>query len=319
MATTSHAGQYLDLGDRNIVGSFYRRYESDRDGNWAGKIGWINNLANQETETYKMLGAVSELREWSGGRQGRELELFSYAIKNKVFESTLRFGLDDLRRDKTGQILARIGDLAARTADHWNKLLTDLIEDTTSTCYDGATFFNSAHSNGDSGSVDNLLVAGDVGDLNVATAADPTQDEMAKAVLGVIEKMYAFKDEAGVPVNGGAREFCVMVPANMAGATWGALRSERLSSGESNVLRSADFNVMPIVNPRLSQTADFFVFRTDSSIKPFILQEEDGVKVNVVGAGSEHEFKHREHLFGVEAVRNVGYGEFLYAAKATLS
>lgn len=315
----SHAGLYLDLGSRAIVGEFYRRYESDRDGNWAPKIGWFNSMANQETETYKMLGASPEMREWVGGRQGKELELFSYAIKNKVFEATLRFSKDDIRRDKTAQIMARIGDLASRTADHWNKLLTDIIENTTATTYDGLTFFNSAHTNGSSGAVDNLLVAGDVAELNVATAADPTQDEMAKAILGVIEKMYAFKDEQGVPVNGGAREFCVMAPANMAGATWGALRSERLSAGESNVLMSADFRIIPIINPRLSVAEDFFVFRTDATIKPFILQEESGVRVNVIGEGSEHEFKYREHQFGVEAVRNVGYGEFLYAAKATLS
>ena len=50
-----------------------------------------------------------------------------------------------------------------------------------------------------------------------------------------------------------------------------------------------------------------------------ILQEEEGAKVEAVAEGSEEEFKNNRHLYGVRCIRNVGYGMWQHAARATLS
>ena len=60
----------------------------------------------------------------------------------------------------------------------------------------------------------------------------------------------------------------------------------------SNVLASADFNIVVAANPRLSSwTTDFCVFRTDGTAKPFIVQEELPLQINALAEGSEHEFQ----------------------------
>ena len=60
----------------------------------------------------------------------------------------------------------------------------------------------------------------------------------------------------------------------------------------------------------------FAVFRTDSSIKPFIRQEEEGVKLKAIAEGSELEFKHDKHWYGVDTWRNAGYGFWQHACLA---
>ena len=66
-----------------------------------------------------------------------------------------------MRRDKTGQIDIRIREQVQRAQAHWAKLLSDLIIAAESTvCYDGQYFFDTDHSEGDSGTQDNDLSIG---------------------------------------------------------------------------------------------------------------------------------------------------------------
>lgn len=316
--------QYLDLGSRAIIGNFYRRYEMDLAGSWAPKISFMNDNTNQLIETYKSLGAGPFPREWVGGRKAVGMEKYSIAIQNRLYEATLNVNIDDLRRDKTGQIMVRVGEFAGGFTDHWNKLVTDLITaNTTGAAYDGQNFFDTDHSIGSSGTIINNVAAAQVGALNVTTANSPTQSEAAKAILGCVQWMYGFKDENANPVNGAAKRFVVMCPINMLGAFAGAVYSDRLDGGDANVLASASrtlgLSIEVAANPRLSADTVFYVFRVDGSNKPFILQDEAGIEVEVLGPGSDHAFKHREYLFGATANRAAGYGEFLHALKATLS
>ena len=55
--------------------------------------------------------------------------------------------------------------------------------------------------------------------------------EFAKIIAAGIQAMVGWKDEAGRPVNGGAREFVVMVSPNMMAAAFGATVGELLLAG----------------------------------------------------------------------------------------
>ncbi|MFK5283404.1 Mu-like prophage major head subunit gpT family protein, partial [Lacticaseibacillus paracasei] len=80
----------------------------------------------------------------------------SLSITNKHYENTLEVALRDLRRDKTGQIQARIQDFADRQLTHWASLLSTLIINAPSTvCYDGQFYFDTDHSEGSSGTQSN--------------------------------------------------------------------------------------------------------------------------------------------------------------------
>src|SRR4051812_19372665 len=137
-----------DLASPAIIGTFYEQLQAEWDQSWASKLGWLNSGSNQETETYKWLGNVPKFREWVNGRAAGHPKTESYSIRNKLWEQTLEFGIDDLRRDKTGQIMIRIGELAQAGAAFWEDLLTSLINNGNTsgfTAYDGELFFDSDH------------------------------------------------------------------------------------------------------------------------------------------------------------------------------
>jgi phage major head subunit gpT-like protein len=90
------------------------------------------------------------------------------------------------------------------------------------------------------------------------------------------------------------------------------------SGARTNTIASmGGFTYELAVNPRLSWTTKFAVFRTDGQTKPFIRQEEQGIQVDAIAEGSELEFKENKHHYGVKAVRNVGYGYWQHACLVT--
>jgi phage major head subunit gpT-like protein len=317
------------IGRRDIIGSFYAAVEAYRGADWTGAISMLFQ-SDQASEIYKWLGLPPALREWVGGRQAKGFSENGVTIVNKTWEATLGLPVDWIRRDKTGQIMVRINELAARATELDSKLLSLFIDAggaaTYGTCYDGQYFFDTDHSEGDSGTQTNNLVVSDYATLNVTTATAPTAAELNSAILSVIQHMFSFKDNEGEPMNANANSFIVMLPTNMAGSGIQAVNSPIIySSGGSysNALAvaggSMGFSVRPVVNPRLTDTDAIVVFRADAPAKPFILQEEEPLSVSSIAEGSEEEFKNNRHLYGVKRICNVGYGYWQYACKATLS
>jgi len=72
---------------------------------------WINAISNyftsdQASEEYAWLGMSPVMREWIGGRNAKGFRENNLTIKNKHYEATLEYLVRDLRRDKTGHIIA---------------------------------------------------------------------------------------------------------------------------------------------------------------------------------------------------------------------
>ncbi|MFH1370358.1 MAG: Mu-like prophage major head subunit gpT family protein [Planctomycetota bacterium] len=313
------------LGSRAIIGKFYAALEAATGQSWVGRIAMMMN-SDQESETYKWLGMVPALREWIGGRQAKGFRENGLTITNKTWEATLEILVDWIRRDKTGQIAVRISELAKRAIEHDAKLLSTLIANgtgaTSGLCYDGQYFFDTDHSEGDSGTQLNLLAAAQVPALDVTTATAPTSAEATKAILGVVAYMLTYKDDQGEPMNDNAREFLVMTaPVLWAQLAQGIIQPV-VTSGETNAivaLKADGFNISIAANSRLTYTTQFVTFRTDAPAKPFIVQEEEPMSVSALAEGSEEEFKNNRHLYGIKRISNVGYGYWQYAAHATLS
>ncbi|MDP3960289.1 MAG: Mu-like prophage major head subunit gpT family protein [Pseudorhodobacter sp.] len=298
------------LSSRAIIGSFYQRLEVAQAASWVSQLGMLFQ-SDQESETYKWLGSSPAMREWIGGRQSKGLKSTGITIENKLFEATLGIPLDWMRRDKTGQIMVRVNELAGRTVTHWQSLLSTLIAaGEAAVCYDGQYFFDTDHAEGASGTQSNDITV----DISAVPAAvhgvttTPSPEEVRAMVLGGVEKMLGFKDDQGEPANEMAREFLVMVPTPYFTAAASALNLPVLG-GDTNVMTTLDgFRFGLAVNPRLTWTDKLAVFRADGNVKPFILQEEEGVTVSAIAEGSELEFKENRHEYGVKASRNVGYG-----------
>ncbi len=287
------------LGSRAILSYMYPRL-NDSPAGWAGQVGMLIN-SDQASETHKWLGMAPAMREWKGGREINKPTDFGVTIENKKFEATMGVSLDEIRRDKTGQVQIRIDDLVRRANQHWGKLTSEKIEEIeTLVCYDGQFLVDTDHSEGSSGTQSNDI------SFAAATGTTPTVTEMVDSILDSIKTMYSFKDDQGEPINEDANNFLIMVPSTYWSVAQKAVNQELIGSGETNVLGSMSLSV--VMNPRLTWTTKYMTFATDTAVKPFILQSETGVEISAQAEGSSKEHDFDMHEYGVKANRNVGPG-----------
>jgi phage major head subunit gpT-like protein len=296
------------LGSRAIIGSFYNELQQNLGATWIPGTS-MEFKSDQESETYKWLGMAPAMREWVGGRWAKGFRENGLTIVNKTYEATLEVLVDEIRRDKTGQVMLRVAELARRTNSHWAKLLTALIVAGFATvCYDGYYFFHTLHAEGDSGNQDNDLTG------TAATSTQPTSAEMETAIMACIMAILGFKDDQGEPMNEDAKEFMLMVPPCYLSPAAAATKNEFTSAGVSNTLvNMKGFGIQLEVNPRLTAVDRFYMFRTDAKTKALIRQSEEDVTISAIAEGSELEFNENKHHYGVKAIRNVGYGYWQHA------
>jgi len=311
------------LTERQIIGTFYKALAQD--------IGaaWINDVSNyftsdQASEEYAWLGMSPAMREWIGGRNAKGFRENGIEIKNKHFEATLEVLVRDLRRDKSGQVMLRIQEMARRANAHWASLLSTLIvagEDTV--CYDGEYFFDTDHAEGSSGTQDNDITV----DISVmpltktGTTTAPSVEDMQWSIMKGIEAIVKFKDDQGEPMNEDANSFLVMVPPTFYHVGIQAVATPMQVAASQAALSEMkkEFSIKCVPNVRLTTwTTKFAVFRTDSNVRAFIRQEEQGVQIKAKGYGSEYEFDNDAHQYGIDSWRNVGYGYWQNACLVTL-
>lgn len=314
------------ITERQIIGNFYKTLKAD-----AG-AGWINAVSNyftsdQASEEYAWLGQSPAMREWVGGRNAKGFSEQSMTIKNKHYEATIDVLIRDLRRDKTGQVMTRINEMARRANSHWASLLSDLIVNGASTtCYDGQYFFDTDHNEGSSGDQSNSITA-DISGYPVTTAGTVTLPSVAEyqfAIAKGIEAIAGFVDNQGEPMNEDAKSFMIMCPMAYMNVAMQAVATPVQVAETQSALQALkqNFNISVVPNVRLSDMASsyqFVVFRTDSAIKSFIRQEETGVNLKVKGAGSEYEFNNDAWQFGIDTWRNVGYGYWQNSCLVTMA
>lgn len=310
------------LSSRAIIGMYYARLEQNPG------LAWIDGVANlfgsdQASETYAFLGMSPKMREWVGGRQAKGLRGNQITIINRHYEATLEIARRDARRDKTGQLVARVNEFADRAQTHWASLLSVLLIDAEATvCYDGQFYFDTDHSEGDSGTQSNDITV-DISALpalvhGVVTA--PSVEEFQQAMLAGIAQLLSFKDDTGEPMNENAQEFLVVVPVSLYMTATAAVTSIVTAALQQNLNPNliAGLTVRVVMNPRLTWTDKFAIFRTDSPIKGFIRQQETDIELKAKAEGSEFEFDNDAWQFGIDSWRNVGYGYWQRACLVTM-
>ena len=315
------------LSYRQVIGEFYKRLALDTGAAWIGDVS--NYFASRQAlESYAWLGQVPQMREWIGGRQAKGLPEFNFEIRNKHYESTLEFLVADLRRDQSGQAMTRIAEQARRANSHWASLLSTLIlSGASATCYDGQYFFDTDHTEGNNSTSQSNSITVDISALAVATAgtvAAPAVAEFQGCIAQGVQQIMSFTDNENEPMNEDASEFLVMVPTGYMNVAAQAIATPNQVAETQSALEAlkANFRLKLAVNPRLSaweSSYNFAMFRTDSAIKSFIRQEETGVQMKAKAAGSEFEFDHDAHQYGIDAWRNVGFGMWQNSCLITMA
>jgi phage major head subunit gpT-like protein len=108
---------------------------------------------------YAWLGQFPKLREWVGDRVFKNLEAYSYTVKNKLYESTVKVKRTDVEDDQYGVYGPLMEEMGRAAGDHPDELIFALLSLGFSTpCYDGQFFFDTDHPLGDEGetSVSNM-------------------------------------------------------------------------------------------------------------------------------------------------------------------
>ena len=268
------------LSSRAIIGAYYARLEVNPGMAW---VDGISNLFNsdQSSETYNWIGQTPAMREWIGSRQAKGFTGQGVTIVNKHYEATIEFAVRDVLRDKTGQIMDRMREFADRGSTHWASLLsTLLLNGASALCYDGQYFFDTDHSEGDSGSQSNKITvdisALPTGGNTHGTVTAPAVEEMQQSIIAGITQILGFKDDRGEPMNENASRFMVIVPASLYTVAIAAvsplLTAQLTQNMNPNMISGLMVDVQ--MNTRLTWTDTFAVVRTDSPIKAFIRQSE---------------------------------------------
>lgn len=329
----NQGGVYSVLDDEriNARADFFAGLGMGIDGSWAPGLGTIVP-SNSEIENYNWIGTSPQMSLWEGEAVLRELPNYEATLKNVEYLSGLKIQKADLRRDKTGQIRARVGMLGRRTGTHWETLVSTLIAngetasgtDLRGKAYDGLAFFSASHVYTGSAyttAQKNLLTASEYPALNVSTSTAPTVAEMADILVRLIGHFFTLKDDQGEPINGSASSFTVMSGTNeIHAAVMGAIGLDTLATGTTNplagYLRESGYGITAILNPRLStKTERIYVFRNDADLRPFILQDEVGVNVSEEDPG----VLSKSINVVATATRSAGYGLWQNAIAGVLS
>lgn len=299
------------VGVAGVRGEFFLRLAA------ATLQSWINGStmlfgSDSAVETYPWLGQSPAMREMIGGKIAKGIQDQQITIANKEFEATLELADRDFRRDKTGQVVIRISELAGRTVSHWSKLLSDLIETgEAALAYDGQFFFDTDHSEGDSGTQDNDITT-DISALPAAQHGDttnPSAEEAQLSMLKSIKQLLSFKDNQGEPMNEEIKDFTVLVPMAYFPPFLSGATMNTLEGGKKNILTESAYNVTVVPSARSTWTDKFATFvNGGDGTKALIRQEEVAVQFEHLGKDSDNYFHNRTHQWSVYTSRNVGFG-----------
>lgn len=313
--------QYTKVTAKEVNGLIREAFATSQVVSWIDPIAMKADSTSQ-LEKYGWLGNVPKMIEWVGPRLAKAMLEKEYILRNKLYQNTMTIFDNDLNRDKIGILKQRIAELPLTATENWEDQLTAAILAGAATkCYDGQYFFDTDHSEGDSGTLKNVLTSSEVPALDVTLAA-PTVDEMAKAVLGVISYMMAYKDDTCRQVNRHAKSWQVQVglPLFFAPLFEACTSKQIYTSGGTRDNPLPLFNVVPVLNSGLSSlTAQMIVMRTDSNMKPFIMQSETQPQIETKDESSDFHFDNHAIQVGVNCSRAVGYGLYQFASYATLS
>ncbi len=283
--------------------------------------------SDRNQEVYKWLGQVPAVREWGTGRKAKGLHDESYTVENLKYEATIEVDRDEISDDQTGQIRIRTTEMANRAAWHKDYLLAQLIINGSTSgynSYDGTEFFASDHTFGSSGSQANE------GSFDVGTVAGANlYDEPDSATLwgpqtalaaynDAVSKMLRFKDDQGEYMHrspGGFVVVCSQAKLHTFQKAFGAMLLPQVGTN----VTPYDSPPRVIAMPDFTVNTAFYVFKTDGTVRPFILQDREPVEFAALERGSEEEFKREKYLYGVRARYRVTYGQPLCAYAVTMT
>jgi phage major head subunit gpT-like protein len=254
--------------------------------------------SEQDAETYAWLGSVPKMREFKDERMPAGLLEHEYTIRNRTWEASIAVDRAAVEDDLYGQIKLRVQGLAHEAHRHLDEIVFSLLSDGfTTICHDGQFFFDTDHSEGESG----------------------TQSNKGTSALGTgsleqaITAMMRFKDDNGKPL--GIVPDTLVVPPDLQWTALELLNSNYYPELIASASGSQKLSANPlkgrldlVVSPYLADTNNWFLLATKWVVRPIILQMRVPVEFSALEGASESGFMRDRYVYGVRARYNVGFG-----------
>jgi len=278
-----------------------------------------SDLSENQSEDLSFLGDVPAVREWIGERKVGAAVEYEHSVRLKKHELTFEFPVSWIRNDKTGLVEARVNSRTRRRMQHWGKQVAGLINDgATTTCFDGQFYFDTDHSWGKSGTINNDI------SFAAASGTTPTATEAADAIVAGWKQMKGFRDDQGEPIHEDLRDLAVVVPTAHADSHLLAITQKRLDSGSGGVdnpvegLKSAGINFRLIASDRLTIGDAMVLVNVGPDAAPFIIARNEMLE-EMTEQVENSEAHHRRDQFewGLKIVDGREYGLFTDACLTT--
>lgn len=267
--------------------------------------------STKNKESYAWLGQLPKMREWLSERVLNGLLEHDFEIINKDFESTLEVDRNAIDDDQYGQVKVQAQMLGQEARRYYDEYFVSILEGN-GLCYDGQNFFDTDHSEGDSGTQSNAPAA--AAGYDVASAAN------AITVLNLVSNaMSQFKGDKGKHL--GAKVTHVLVPTSLEWRFREAFDPQFSGPGETSSTKTHKGRVQVIVSEFLTNDATTEhspVYWLDLSkpIKPFVFQNRKNPEFVALDKPDSYEnFMRKKILYGIDARFNMGFGLWQLAYK----
>jgi phage major head subunit gpT-like protein len=298
------------LVTRDFLSATYTGFKALYDKSFAAAQPLYPKLATvvesvSDKQSYNWLGGAPAMRQWVDERVPGALRTHNYEVANRKYEATLEVERETFEDDQLGQVKPRIEELALRAALHPDELVLGLLAGGfAAECYDGRNFFDSAHSEGESGAQSNV-VAGAFGSAKLEEA---------------VVRMLGFKDDQGQPL-GIMPDTLVVGPDNFFNAREVLNSVGIVVAGSSDVEKPSGNPLSGMLNLVVSPhvpAANWFVLATSYPVRPLLFQWRIRPEFSAVTDPSDdYVFNTDAFKYGVRSRCGAGYGLWYLAVGST--
>ncbi|MDE0109906.1 MAG: Mu-like prophage major head subunit gpT family protein [Bryobacterales bacterium] len=249
-------------------------------------------------EEYPWLSNFPQMREWVDERHVKQLEAYSYSLKNEDHEATIEIDKNDFSDDRLGMYAAQMRG-AGETAGRWPDemvigAVNNAFDASKGKCWDGKAFFADDHPLSGKKTFDNQLAAA----LKADTQAN-AEASFGKAEVALME----MADPEGRPL--GLMPKILLVPPALKATANILMKADRLDDKPNPYKGSAEV----VCSSRLtSKTAWFLLGEGPGGLKPFLWQLRQAPEIEMI-TDPQHPavFNRRKLPVGVHARGAAGY------------
>lgn len=182
--------ELLAQAQRGLRALYLKQFEAATESPWESLFTRYTDAGH--AENYTMLGAVSQLREWTGGREFETRRIDGLTVITREYDTAYDVPMIDVQREQLGKHSTWISAAAKRAATFMVPLVRELLANGTSAakarCWDGKPLFSTSHGVGKGTGQSNIITGSGIATVE-AVGADIEQ---------AISAGSTFRDDKGL-------------------------------------------------------------------------------------------------------------------------